>query len=175
MRDKKKKTNKTITLTPEQRLIIENSLRVVQQELAEELAKTQSKILHKIVNAHYQDAKVYSLLTNPEVLELVAHSTGLSKEVLLQCQFQVLAANQVEQAKQKSQISSQGGKKGAAARLRKSPALVAAEEFIRRESEAADRTEKAALKRECASKHNATVEAVGHHIRNLKSKFSGVR
>lgn len=64
MRDKKKKTNKTITLTPEQRLIIENSLRVVQQELAEELAKTQSKILHKIVNAHYQDAKVYDLLTN---------------------------------------------------------------------------------------------------------------
>jgi hypothetical protein len=169
MSDKKKKNNKTITLTPEQRLIIENSLRVVQQGLAEELAKTQSKILPKIVNAHYQDAKVYSLLTNPEVLELIASSTGLSKELLLQYQFQLSVANQVEQAKQKSQVSSRGGQKGATERLRNSPARRAAEEFVRRESEAADNKERAVLKRECADKHHATVPAVRHHIRILKA------
>ncbi len=169
MSDKKKKNNKTITLTPEQRLIIENSLRVVQQGLAEELAKTQSKILPKIVNAHYQDAKVYSLLTNPEVLELVASSTGLSKELLLQYQFQLSVANQVEQAKQKSQVSSRGGQKGATERLRNSPARRAAQEFVRRESEAADNKERAVLKRECADKYHATVPAVRHHIRILKA------
>jgi hypothetical protein len=169
MSDKKKKTNKTITLTPEQRLIIENSLRVVQQGLAEELAKTQSKILPKIVDAHYQDAKVYSLLTNPEVLELVASSTGLSKELLLQYQFQLSVANQVEQAKQKSQVSSRGGLKGATERLRNSRARLAAEEFIRRESEAADKTERADLKEECANKHHVTVPAVRYHIRKLKA------
>ena len=169
MSDKKKKTNKTITLTPEQSLIIQNSLCVVRQGLAEELAKTRSKILPKIVNAHYQGAKVYSLLTNPEVLELAASSTGLSKELLLQYQFQLSVANQVEQAKQKSQVSSRGGLKGATERLMNSSARLAAEEFIRRESEAADKTERADLKKECALKHHATVQTVRHHIRKLKA------
>lgn len=168
MSNTKNKADKSITLLPEQILIIENSLRVVMEGLSEELSKAKSKLTPKLIKTTYQDTQALRLLSHPTVLELVANSTGLPKDILLQYQFQVLAASQVAQAKQKRVASSQGGRKGGSERLANSRALKAAEEFIRREPEAADRGERAALLEKCATDHFATVAAVRHHIRRLK-------
>ena len=168
MSDTKIMTDKTLTLSPEQLLIIENSLRVVMETLPEGLSKEAAKI----AKAQYQGNKVYDLLAIPDVLEVVANSTNLPKEALLQYRFQVLAGNQVKQAKQRNKKSSLGGKKGAVTRLNQSDALKAAKEFLSRESEAADRTEKASLKKQCASKHHATVKALEYQVRKLRGKLS---
>ncbi len=168
MSDTKSRANKTLRLSPEQLLIIENSLRVVTEMLPEGL----SEEVAKIAKAQYHGNKVYDLLAIPDVLEIVANSTNLPKEALLQYRFQILAWNQVDPAKQRNKKSSMGGKKGAVTRLNQSGALKAAGEFLSRELEAADRTEKASLKKECASKHHTTVKALEYQVRKLRGKSS---
>jgi hypothetical protein len=166
MNDTKKKADKTYTLSPEQLLVIENSLRIVLEALSEKL----SKKLPGITKTHYKGVKVYDLLAFPDVLEIVADSTGLPQEILLQYRFQVLALDQVTQTKERAEKSSIGGKKSALSRLEISRPLKAAREFLEKERTATNRTERSALKEHCAEKHHATVAAMNHFIRQLKSK-----
>jgi hypothetical protein len=162
MRDKKKKTNKTITLTPEQHLIIENSLHLVLDALSERQPR--------IAKTDYSGPKIYDLLTHPGVLQTIAASVNLSADELLLYRFQMAAKNQTDQGKERRKRSSEGGKKGAKTRIKNSRGLDAANEFTKKKARAADSAEEIALKNECATKHKVTVPTINYHLRKLRSK-----